>query len=50
MAITEHKPVKIKLNNNTASCMYILLTKNEIKYTKENETKPANHQTSKQKI
>ena len=36
------KPVKIKLNNGTASGMYILLSKDEIRYTKENETKPPN--------
>jgi len=36
------KPVKIKLNNNMASGMYILLNKDEIKYTKSNETKPPN--------
>ena len=36
------KPVKIKLNNATASSMYILLTKDEIRFTKENETKPPN--------
>lgn len=42
MGSTEHKPVKIKLNNNTASGMYILLAEHEIKYTKENETRPPN--------
>ncbi|MCX6076357.1 MAG: tyrosine-type recombinase/integrase [Campylobacterales bacterium] len=36
------KPVKINLNNGTASGMYILLTKDEIRYTKDNETKPPN--------
>lgn len=42
MGILEHKPVKIKLNNGTASGMYILINDNEIKYTKDNETKPPN--------
>ena len=42
MGVTEYKPVKIKLNNNTASGMYILLAEHEIKYTKENETRPPN--------
>ena len=32
--------VKIKLNNGSASGMYILLEDDEIKYTKTNETKP----------
>jgi integrase len=36
------KAIKIKLNNNTASGMYILLKPHEIKYTKLNETKPPN--------
>lgn len=36
------KPVKIKLNNGTAGGMYILITSDEVKYTKENETKPPN--------
>lgn len=36
------KPIKIKLNNGTAKGMYILLDQDEIKYTKENETKPPN--------
>ncbi|QOY51367.1 tyrosine-type recombinase/integrase [Candidatus Sulfurimonas baltica] len=36
------KPVKINLNNGTARGMYILLTKDEIRYTKDNETRPPN--------
>ncbi len=36
------KPVKIKLNNNTASGMYVLLTADEVKFTKDGETKPPN--------
>lgn len=36
------KPIKIKLNNGTASGMYILLESDEDKYTKNNETKPPN--------
>ena len=36
------KPVKIKLYNGTASGMYILLSKDEVRYTKNNETKPPN--------
>ena len=36
------KPIKIKLNNNSASGMYILLEDDEIKYTKDGETKPPN--------
>jgi site-specific recombinase XerD len=36
------KPVKIKLNNNLAAGMYILLKPDEIKYTKDDETKPPN--------
>jgi len=42
MGVSEYKPVKIKLNNATASGMYILLNNDEIKYTKNNETKPPN--------
>ncbi len=42
MGYTELKPVKINLNNGTASGMYILLNKEEIKYTKDNETRPPN--------
>lgn len=42
MGVLEHKPVKIKLNNGTASGMYILVNDSEIKYTKDNETKPPN--------
>ena len=42
MGISEHKPVKIKLNNGTASGMYILIQDDEIRYTKDNETKPPN--------
>ncbi len=33
------KPIKIKLNNGTASGMYILLASEEEKYTKTNETR-----------
>jgi hypothetical protein len=36
------KPIKIKLNNGTASGMYILLTSEEERYTKTNETKAPN--------
>lgn len=36
------KPIKIKLNNNTASGMYILLEEHEITYAKNGETKPPN--------
>jgi len=36
------KPVKIKLNNGTASGMYILITPDEERYTKNNETRPPN--------
>ena len=42
MGTTEIKPIKIKLNNGTASGMYILLASDEEKYTKQNETKPPN--------
>jgi len=42
VGISQYKPVKIKLNNCTASGMYILLNSNEVKYTKNNETKPPN--------
>ncbi len=42
MGVTAMKPIKIKLNNGTASGMYILLTSGEEKYTKNNETKPPN--------
>lgn len=42
MGVAEHKPIKIKLNNGLASGMYILLKEDEIRYTKENETKPPN--------
>lgn len=42
MGVSEHKPIKIKLNNSMASGMYILIKNDEIKYTKENETKPPN--------
>lgn len=42
MGSTEYKSVKIKLNNKTASGMYILISNDEIKYTKEHETKPPN--------
>jgi len=42
MGSTEYKPVKIKLNNGSSSGMYILLNSNEIKYTKEYETRPPN--------
>ncbi|WP_151900542.1 tyrosine-type recombinase/integrase [Sulfurimonas hydrogeniphila] len=36
------KPQKIRINNNTASGMYILLYDDEIRFTKDNETKPPN--------
>ena len=42
MGVSEHKSVKIKLNNKTASGMYILISNDEIKYTKDNETKTPN--------
>jgi len=42
MGVSEYKPVKIKLNNGTASGMYILINHNEINYTKDSETKPPN--------
>ncbi len=42
MGATAIKPIKIKLNNGTASGMYILLTPDEVRYTKNNETKPPN--------
>jgi len=42
MGVSEHKPIKIKLNNGMASGMYILVKDNEIRYTKEDETKPPN--------
>jgi len=42
MVLSEHKPVKIKLNNGSASGMYILLKASEIRYSKDNETKPPN--------
>lgn len=42
MGVLEYKPVKIQLNNKTASSMYILLSKDEIRYTKDNETKAPN--------
>jgi hypothetical protein len=42
MGTQQVKSIKIKLNNNTASGMYILLGKSEIKYSKDNETKPPN--------
>ncbi|MEA2071974.1 MAG: tyrosine-type recombinase/integrase, partial [Campylobacterota bacterium] len=42
MGVLEHKPVKIKLNNGTASGMYILVQDDEIRYTKNDETKPPN--------
>ncbi|MCX6076355.1 MAG: tyrosine-type recombinase/integrase [Campylobacterales bacterium] len=42
MAPTALKPRKIQINNGTASGMYILLSDEEIKYTKDNETKPPN--------
>jgi len=42
MGTLKVKPVKIKLNNNTSSGMYILLDKDkdEVKYSKDNETRP----------
>ncbi len=42
MGVSEHNPVKIKLNNNLAGGMYILLKDDEVRYTKENETRPPN--------
>ena len=42
MGSTELKAVKIKLNNGVASGMYILLNEEEVKFTKEDETKPPN--------
>ncbi|WP_415398294.1 tyrosine-type recombinase/integrase [Sulfurimonas sp. CS5] len=42
MGVLEHKPVKIKLNNSSASGMYILLKEDEARYTTENETRPPN--------
>ena len=42
MGTTATKPIKIKLNNGTASGMYILIASDEEKYTKQNETKPPN--------
>jgi len=42
MDIAKHKPVKIRLNNGAASGMYILIQNDEIRYTKEDETKPPN--------
>ena len=42
MASTRVKPIKVKLNNGTASGMYILINDEELKFTKENETKPPN--------
>lgn len=42
MGTLDVKPIKIKLNNGTASGMYILLTSEEERYTKTNETKAPN--------
>lgn len=42
MGSTALKPVKIKLNNGTASGMYILISQDEIKYTDKDETRPPN--------
>jgi len=42
MGASAYKPVKIKLNNGSASGMYILVKNDEIRYTKTNETKPPN--------
>jgi len=42
MGTLDVKPIKIKLNNGTASGMYILLTQEEERYTKTNETKAPN--------
>lgn len=42
MASATLKPIKIQIKNNTASGMYILLESHEIRYTKDNETKPPN--------
>jgi len=42
MVSTRVKSIKIKLNNGTASGMYILINDDELKFTKNNETKPPN--------
>jgi len=42
MGTSKLKPIKIKLTNNTASSMYIMLYESEIHYTKDGETKPPN--------
>ena len=42
MGATATKPIKIKLNNGTASGMYILLASDEERYTKTHETRPPN--------
>ena len=42
MGVSEHKPIKIRLNNGMASGMYILIQDDEIRYTKDDETKPPN--------
>ena len=42
MGTQKLKPVKIKLNNGTAGGMYIILTEDEIRYTKTGETRPPN--------
>jgi len=42
MGTIAKKAVKIKLNNGTASGMYLLLASDEERYTKTNETKPPN--------
>ena len=38
------KPIKIQINNGTASGMYILIEESEIAYTKADETKPPNRE------
>ena len=42
MGSIDKKPIKIKLNNGTASGMYILITSDEERYTKNDETRPPN--------
>lgn len=42
MVVSATKPIKVQLNNGTASGMYILLNDSEIRYTKDDETKPPN--------
>ena len=42
MGTKKLKPIKIKLNNGTAGGMYIVLTEDEVRYTKTGETRPPN--------